>query len=89
MSLKPYYSDDRCVIYHGDCRVVLPGLLDTLKANVVVVDPPYNETSLAWDRWPHGWVEAVAQATRTQVPMWCFGSMRMYLEYGRRQDRVG
>lgn len=36
--MKPYYSDDSCVIYHGDARDVLP----ELEAGVVVTDPPYN-----------------------------------------------
>lgn len=36
--MRPYYEDDACVIYHGDCREVLPGLT----ADAVVTDPPYG-----------------------------------------------
>ena len=36
--MTPYYDDGRCVIYHGDCRDVLPGIA----AEIVVTDPPYG-----------------------------------------------
>lgn len=36
--MKPYYERDGITIYHGDCREILP----TLKADVVVTDPPYG-----------------------------------------------
>ena len=34
----PYYTDDYCTIYHGDCREIIGGLA----ADLVVTDPPYN-----------------------------------------------
>jgi site-specific DNA-methyltransferase (adenine-specific) len=77
--VKPYYADDHVQLYHGDMREVLPAL--GLQADAVVTDPPYGETSLAWDRWPDGWPALVAQYTSS---MWCFGSMRMFLD--RRDD---
>lgn len=73
--MKPYYSDDACTIYVGDCREILPAL--DLAPSVVIADPPYGETSLAWDRWPSGWVQALPASVRQ---LWCFGSMRMFLE---------
>jgi site-specific DNA-methyltransferase (adenine-specific) len=36
--VKPYYERDGITIYHGDCREILP----SLKADVVVTDPPYG-----------------------------------------------
>lgn len=39
MSPQPYYQDDSCTIYHGDCRDVVPGLSGI---GVVVTSPPYN-----------------------------------------------
>lgn len=35
--MKPYYSEDGCTIYHGDCREVLP-----LEADLMLTDPPYG-----------------------------------------------
>ena len=36
--MKPYYTDDYVTLYHGDCRELLP----SIKADVVVTDPPFN-----------------------------------------------
>ncbi|MER7047752.1 DNA-methyltransferase [Streptomyces jumonjinensis] len=74
MPPTPYYSDDHVTLYHGDMRDLLPTLGVT--ADCIVTDPPYNDTALAWDRWPDGWPALAAAVTSS---MWCFGSMRMYL----------
>lgn len=73
--MTPYYQDDACTLYIGDCREILPELAIT--PSVVIADPPYGETSLAWDRWPFGWIAALPASVRQ---LWCFGSMRMFLE---------
>lgn len=73
---EAYWQDDTCALYLGDCREVLPAL--GIHADCVMADPPYGETSLAWDRWPHGWLEATAGVTSS---LWCFGSLRMFLEH--------
>jgi site-specific DNA-methyltransferase (adenine-specific) len=39
-NMKPYYEDNHCAIYHGDCREVLP-TLD--KVDLVLTDPPYEK----------------------------------------------
>jgi len=36
--VKPYYDHGGIVIYHGDCRDVLP----SIEADVMVTDPPYG-----------------------------------------------
>ena len=74
--ITPYWSDDVCQLFLGDCREVLPAL--GLTADCVVADPPYGETSLPWDRWPDGWLESAALVTRS---LWCFGSLRMFLDH--------
>lgn len=45
---KPYYQDDYCTIYHGDCRDILPHL-DPV--DLVLTDPPYG---IAWRRGARG-----------------------------------
>jgi site-specific DNA-methyltransferase (adenine-specific) len=72
----PYYSDDTVTLWHGDMRAIVPTL--DVRADCVIADPPYGETSLAWDRWPDGWPAALAAAGLRS--MWCFGSMRMFLD---------
>lgn len=37
--MKPYYQDDYCTIYNGDCRDILP-LLEPV--DLVLTDPPYG-----------------------------------------------
>lgn len=37
--IKPYYQDDFCTIYHGDCRDILPHLEPV---DLVLTDPPYG-----------------------------------------------
>ncbi|HEX5566940.1 MAG TPA: site-specific DNA-methyltransferase [Streptomyces sp.] len=74
----PYYADPdgTVVLYHGDLRELLPTLAP--QADCIITDPPYGETSLAWDRWPAGWPTLAARHARS---MWCFGSLRMFLQH--------
>jgi DNA modification methylase len=37
--MKPYYEEKGIVIYHGDCREILPSLP---KVDLVLTDPPYG-----------------------------------------------
>jgi site-specific DNA-methyltransferase (adenine-specific) len=40
--VRPYYEHDGIVIYHGDCREVLPTLQ---QVDHVITDPPYEEVA--------------------------------------------
>lgn len=37
--MTPYYQDDWCTIYHGDCREILPSMQG---ADLLLTDPPYG-----------------------------------------------
>lgn len=43
---QPYYKDDACTIYHGDCRDILPGLEPV---DLVLTDPPYGMNKFKYD----------------------------------------
>ncbi|MER7151229.1 site-specific DNA-methyltransferase [Streptomyces lydicus] len=75
---EPYYRDpDGTVeLYLGDNRELLPAL--ALQADLIVTDPPYEETSHQWDRWPAGWLDVAAATSRS---MWCFGGLRMFMRH--------
>jgi site-specific DNA-methyltransferase (adenine-specific) len=75
-SVKPYYADASVTLYHGDCREVLPAL--AVRPDCVVADPPYGETALTWDRWPEWWPAVAGGASSS---MWCFGSLRMFMDH--------
>lgn len=72
-AIKPYFDDGQVSLYAGDCREILPAL--GITADLVVADPPYSETGLAWDRWPDGWLDAVAGVARS---MWCWLPFRQF-----------
>lgn len=85
---SPYYEDSSVQLWHGDCRDILPLLAEQgIQPDAAVADPPYGETSAAWDRWPDGWVDAVGAALPSSASLWCFGSARMFLEH--RDDFAG
>ena len=44
--MKPYYDDGSCVIYHGDCRDILPTIGSV---GLVLTDPPYPGYDKGWD----------------------------------------
>ena len=78
MTPQPFFQDEFVTLYCGDAMQILPYLTT---ADAIVTDPPYGDTSLEWDRWPNGWP---AMAAQVASQMWCFGSMRMFLD--KRED---
>lgn len=66
-------------ILQGDCRQVLAGL-PPRSVDLVLADLPYGETSLEWDRWPTGWLDAVRHVMAPHASLWVFGTLRMFVE---------
>ncbi|MEX0684035.1 MAG: site-specific DNA-methyltransferase [Dehalococcoidia bacterium] len=64
----------------GDCREVLSSFPDA-SFDCILTDPPYGETSLAWDRWVTGWPAMVRRLLKPTGSMWCFGSQRMFFDH--------
>jgi hypothetical protein len=69
--LAPSYADDSVELYHADCRDQLPHL----RGDLILTDPPYEQTSLTWDRWTAGWLTAAAESA---VAMWGFLPLRQF-----------
>lgn len=78
--MKPYFEQGGITIFCGDARDILPRL-DCAAVDVVMADPPYGSTSLAWDVWPLAWPMAIASAVPDAAPLWCFGTFRMFWEH--------
>ena len=45
----PYFQDESCTIYHGDCRELLP-LIEVSSVDLLFTDPPYG---IDWKRGLH------------------------------------
>lgn len=60
----------------GDCRDLMPahGPFD-----MIIADPPYGDTSLAWDRRIDGWLPLARDALRPSGSLWVFGSLRCFM----------
>ncbi|MGC4033652.1 MAG: site-specific DNA-methyltransferase [Tepidisphaeraceae bacterium] len=87
MSISPYYQQDGITIYHGDFREIFPQVVRAASVDLAMADPPYGETSLEWDHWPDRWPADVLPYVKPSGSMWCFGSLRMFLD--RRDDFNG
>jgi len=60
----------------GDCRILMParGPFD-----LILADPPYGDTSLAWDRRVEGWLPLARHALKAGGSIWVFGSLRSFM----------
>jgi site-specific DNA-methyltransferase (adenine-specific) len=70
----------------GDCRVLMPprGPFD-----MIFADPPYGDTSLAWDRRVDGWLPLARAALSQSGSMWVFGSLRCFMATAPAFDAAG
>ena len=79
--MRLFYEAPNVRIYLGDCReasAVLAGQLFSL----ILADPPYQQTSCAWDRWPEGWLEAMRPLRAVNGSLWCWGTLKTFMERG-------
>ena len=60
----------------GDCRDLMPG---HGPYDLILADPPYGETTLAWDRRVDGWLALAARALKPHGSLWVFGSLRSFM----------
>ena len=86
--MKPYYQDNDVVLYHGDCREVLP-TLPAASVDAIVCDPPYPCVDREYGTWTeaewHALVAAVVpQFRRVLTPS---GSAVLILQPN--SERVG
>lgn len=66
-------------IITGDCRSALQ---EYAPFDMLIADPPYGDTSLAWDQCCAGWIETAAKLLKPTGSMWVFGSMRFFQDIG-------
>lgn len=85
--MTPAYQDDYVTLYHGDCRKILPEL--DLQADLIMADPPYGQTYLAWDRLVDGWPEVALQAAKPTAGLWLWGSLDSLVEAWPGMQRAG
>lgn len=62
-------------VHAGDCREVMAAWPSAF-ADACITDPPYGDTSLAWDRRCEAWLVQVARVLKPSASIWVFGSMR-------------
>lgn len=65
-------------ILQGDCRELL-ATMEAASFDCCMADPPYGDTSLAWDSVVDGWIPAVARVLKPTASLWVFGSMRFFM----------
>ena len=63
-------------ILTGDCRILMP---DHGPFDLILADPPYGGTSLAWDRRVDGWLTLACAALKPSGSLWVFGSLRCFM----------
>lgn len=74
-------------IITGDCRTSLGR--PQPYADLLIVDPPYGDTSLDWDKRLADLFRFCDCLLKPNGSMWVFGSMRYFLDHGAQINRAG
>lgn len=70
------FADSLVTLHHARFEAVLTPGLD---ADLAIVDPPYGDTSLPWDRLATEWVGPVTDALKPTGSIWLWGSLSSLL----------
>lgn len=81
-------SDGLITIIQGDCRDVVP-TLDSESFDAIVTDPPYEITSLEWDKLVKEWPELVLRVLKPSESVWVFGTLRSLLQVNAYMEDAG
>lgn len=65
---------------NGNCLDVMAEMPEA-SVDAIVTDPPYGQTSLAWDQWVSGWPKAASRILKPTGSMWVFGTLRMFVSH--------
>lgn len=76
--MRPYFETEGVKLYCGNALELLP-LFPSGSLDLILTDPPYGDTALAWDSRVE-WQGLVRSLLKPSGSLWCFGSMRMFLE---------
>lgn len=99
---NPYYQDDAVVIYHADCRNILPFIPDK-SIDLVLTSPPYNvgmeyEEILDWQDYYHfmrEWLSGamaplkVGGILAVNLPKEVKHTKEQIIQYRRRVEKIG
>jgi site-specific DNA-methyltransferase (adenine-specific) len=77
--VRLFYEAPGVRLYLGDCREAMSVLGEKL-FSLTLADPPYEQTSLSWDSWPEGWLQAAHGWRAANGSLWCWGTLRLFME---------
>lgn len=69
--MEPAYEDEWVALYHAS-HADLPDL----GADLAIVDPPYGDTSLPWDKLATDWLDTMERVLAPNGSVWLWGSLR-------------
>lgn len=65
--MRPYYQNNKAMIYHGDCISVLPQI-ETESVDAVITDPPYPHIRRDYGTWTtEKWWELIVEGVVPEV----------------------
>jgi site-specific DNA-methyltransferase (adenine-specific) len=77
--MRLFYEAPGARLWHGDCREA-PAVVGEQRFSLILADPPYQQTSLAWDRWPSGWLKVMLHLRAQDGSLWSWGTLRTFME---------